>query len=60
MFMMTLMILAYFLPALIAVVRGNNNGGAIFVTDLLLGWTVLGWLIALIWSCTDNIRTAPA
>jgi len=60
MFMMTLMVLAYFLPALIAVVRGHNNVGAIFVTDLLLGWTVLGWLIALIWSCTDNIRTAPA
>lgn len=36
----------------IALVRGHHNGFAIFLTNLLLGWTVIGWVVAFIWSCT--------
>jgi hypothetical protein len=25
---------------------------AIFVLNLLLGWTLLGWIGSLVWSCT--------
>ena len=41
-----------FLPTLIALLRGHDNSFAIFLTNLLLGWTGIGWLIALIWSFT--------
>ena len=44
----------YFFPALIASRRKHHNQGAIFLLNLLLGWTVLGWLIALIWSATSS------
>jgi hypothetical protein len=37
-----------FLPTLIALLRGHDNSFAIFLTNLLLGWTGIGWLIALI------------
>jgi len=45
-------VLMMFLPTLIALLRGHHNAFAIFLTNLLLGWTVIGWLIALIWSTT--------
>lgn len=49
---------AYFLPAFIAGFRGHRNDSAIFLTNLLLGWTIIGWIIALIWSVTANTRRA--
>ncbi len=44
--------LFYFLPFVIALSRGHKNTVAIFMLTLLLGWTFLGWIIALIWSFT--------
>ena len=41
---------AYPIPALIAAARGHPNVIAISVVDLVLGWTVIGWLGALAWS----------
>ena len=40
----------YFLPALIAFLRNHKNKLAIFLLNLLLGWTVLGWVGSLVWS----------
>lgn len=51
-----LLALLHFLPTLIALLRGHHNGFAIFLTNLLLGWTVIGWIIALIWSFTAVAR----
>jgi RsiW-degrading membrane proteinase PrsW (M82 family) len=48
----------YFLPSFIARQRKHQNSQAIFVTNLLLGWTFLGWVAALIWSYTAVIPVA--
>ncbi len=40
----------YFLPTLIAFLRNHKNKLAIFLLNLLLGWTVLGWVVSLVWS----------
>ncbi len=40
----------YFLPTLIAFLRQHKNMLAIFLLNLFLGWTVLGWVISLVWS----------
>lgn len=45
--------LFYFLPSLVAFVRGHRNRGAILATNVLLGWTGIGWVIAAIWSFTS-------
>jgi hypothetical protein len=47
-------LLLYFLPAIVAIVRGHPNSLAIFILNLLLGWTFIGWVIALVWSFTSN------
>lgn len=48
---------AYFLPALIALVRNHHNKMAIIVTNLLLGWTGIVWLVTLIWAFTNQKET---
>ena len=53
----TLMILPflvqlYLLPALVALTRRHHNTGAIFLLNFFLGWTVLGWVVALVWAAT--------
>jgi hypothetical protein len=41
----------YFLPWLVAIIRKHPNCMAIFLLNFFLGWTIIGWLGALIWSC---------
>jgi hypothetical protein len=40
----------YSLPALVAVQRQHDRSEAIALANLLLGWTVLGWLLLLVWA----------
>lgn len=47
---------AYLLPSIIAAVRKHNNSNAICLTNIVFGWTILGWVIPLIWSVTDNVK----
>ena len=44
----------YFLPSIIAAIRGAKHGLAIGTLNLLLGWTVAGWIVALIWALAEN------
>jgi membrane protein DedA with SNARE-associated domain len=42
----------YFFPSIIAWQRRHHQTLAIFLLNLLLGWTGLGWIGALIWAAT--------
>lgn len=46
----------YFIPALVASSRGHKNAAAIFVLNLLLGWMLIPWVLALVWALTDNVK----
>lgn len=37
----------YFIPTIIAMVRKVPNVGSVIVINLLLGWTIIGWIVAL-------------
>jgi len=50
-----LAVLIYLLPWIIAAVRNHANLAPIALVNILLGWTLLGWIVALIWSATDNV-----
>jgi hypothetical protein len=45
---------AYFLPTIIAIARGHRQAVAIFLLNLFLGWTMLGWVGALVWSAVND------
>jgi len=44
----------YFLPTVLATSNKKRNAGAVFLLNLLLGWTLIGWIVALVWgACKD-------
>lgn len=47
------LIFMYFLPAFVG--KDKKNAGAIFMFNLLLGWTVIGWVIALCWAMLKDV-----
>lgn len=53
---LVLLVILYFIPTIGAAVQGKRNMGAIFVLNLFLGWTFIGWVVALVWAAT---RDAP-
>lgn len=40
----------YFLPTIIAMSQHHVNALAIFIVDFLTGWSLVGWVIALVWA----------
>jgi hypothetical protein len=49
-----LALISYFLPGIIASIRGSHHQTAICLINFFLGWTVLGWLAALIWAVVEK------
>ncbi|MGH9514940.1 MAG: superinfection immunity protein [Terriglobales bacterium] len=50
-------IILYFLPAIIGFARSKRDAVSILVLNFLLGWTAIGWVIALVWALKQD---APA
>jgi hypothetical protein len=50
------MLALHFLPTIIAAVRHAHNFGWILLVNLLLSWTVVGWVLALVWAICDQPR----
>lgn len=44
----------YMLPWMIAALRGKSNHWAVLALNLLLGWTILGWIAALVMALTSH------
>jgi hypothetical protein len=40
----------YFLPTVIALVRSKRDALSIFLLNFFLGWTLVGWIVALVWA----------
>lgn len=51
-FVFALCFALYFLPFILAKSRKHHQSDAILLTNLFLGWTALGWVVAMIWAAT--------
>jgi hypothetical protein len=51
-----LVLALYFVPIIVAVIRKVTNQGSVAVINLFLGWTLIGWVVALALAC----RTSPS
>ncbi len=49
----------YFVPAIIASSRRAADKTGIFLLNLFLGWTFLGWIGSLIWACVGKKESMP-
>jgi len=61
---LAILVVVYFIPTWVASARKHHNENAILFTNLLLGWTFLGWVASLIWALTSvrqekEIHTEP-
>ena len=45
-----LLISIYFAPTIVAIIYDHTNTLAIFILNLFLGWTFIGWVLALVWA----------
>ena len=54
-FFFGLPLLMYFLPSIIALARNKRDTLAIFLLNLFLGWSIIGWFVALIWAVKTDV-----
>jgi hypothetical protein len=47
--------LMYVLPTIIAFARNKRDTTAILLLNLFLGWSVIGWVIALVWAAKNDV-----
>jgi hypothetical protein len=45
----------YFLPSIIALARSKRDIGGIVLLNFFLGWTMIGWIIALVWAVKTDV-----
>jgi hypothetical protein len=58
-YIVPIFLVVYFLPAIIARSKNKRNTVDILALNLLLGWTLLGWLLALVWACRADATRGP-
>lgn len=49
----------YLLPAIIGSSRKHRQAAAIWVLNVFLGWTLIGWVAALVWASTQPGTSPP-
>lgn len=42
--------LFYFAPSILAMLGNNDSASGVIVMNIFLGWTFIGWVIALVWA----------
>ena len=47
-------LIIYFVPTVVAMHRGHRNKVAIIILNIFVGWSFIGWVVALVWSFTAN------
>ena len=47
-------IVIYFIPWFVAYTRKTKNCGIIFLVNLLVAWTAIGWLAVFIWAVVEK------
>ena len=45
----------YFLPSIVALARNKRDITAIMLLNLFLGWTLIGWVVALVWAVKTDV-----
>ena len=50
--MAAILSLLYFIPSFVATSRSHPNQVAIVVLNIVAGWSLLGWIVAVVWAST--------
>lgn|SRR5690554_2496494 len=50
--LVVVLVVFYLLPSIVG--NKKNNFKAIFTLNILLGWTLIGWVVALVWAVSKD------
>jgi hypothetical protein len=48
--LLSLTFFIYFIPAIVAHKKKHRQSTSILILNLFLGWTLIGWVLALVWA----------
>ncbi|GAA4274832.1 superinfection immunity protein [Aquimarina gracilis] len=54
--MLVVGVVAYFIPSIIALLRMKKNLIAIIALNFFLGWSLIGWVVSLVWSLSSDSK----
>jgi len=57
--MLLLIVVIYMLPTLIAFGREHPRRQDVVVLNILLGWTLIGWIVAFLWALLAQTESEP-
>ena len=49
-----IVLLLYFLPSIVAIRRHMRSALGVMVVNFFLGWTLIGWVVALAWAVSGD------
>ena len=52
-----ILLAAYFIPFIIAIIRGIKNSMSVFFLNLFLGWTVIGFFVLIFYASLTNVKS---
>ena len=55
-----LLLLIYILPISLAYKNKIRNRHSLYVVNIFLGWTLIGWVVCLAWSVSSSREDAPS
>lgn len=47
-------VVIYLIPTIVAISRKHLQKVPIILINILLGWSFIGWVVALVWACTKS------
>lgn len=54
--LMILFFVTYLLPGIVAELRKHSMKTSITIINMFLGWTLVGWVVALAWAFSEDNR----
>jgi len=51
-----IVLVVYPVPSFVAALRRHNAALNIMIINLWLGWTIIGWIVSLIWACDLDVE----
>ena len=54
MVLLLVLYVVYFVPTIVALARNCAKKAGIIVLNVFLGWTLIGWVLALVWAVSDS------
>ena len=57
--LLMVVLLLYLLPTLIAYGREHSRRQLVAIANILVGWTLIGWILVFLWAALGHVEEEP-